>query len=103
GFDSPVLIGFQTWRGSGFSEWNDMVIHQVLIVAGRPGIEFAFRNFLAVAAWYRHSIPMGSKIYQIKEFSTDGKKLSRCFIVLGLEDEQKWAVLVHDAALFSPR
>jgi hypothetical protein len=26
GFDSPVLMGLQTWRRSGFPEWNNMVI-----------------------------------------------------------------------------
>jgi hypothetical protein len=26
--------------------------------------------------------------------------LPRCYIVLGLENDQKWAVFLHDAAVF---
>ena len=103
GFERPVLNGSQTRRRSGFTQWNDMIIDQVLIVAGRMRIKFAFRHLLAVAAGHRYPIPMGTKIYHIKELGADGKEFSRCFIVLGLEDDQKWTVCFHDAARFSPR
>ena len=63
GFERSVVRGFQTGRRSGFSKWNDMIIDQVLIVAGRMGVEFAFRNFLSVAPGHRHLIPMGAKTY----------------------------------------
>ena len=62
GFERPVLIGSQTWRRSGFPEWNDMEINQILIVAGRMVIKFAFRDFLSGASWHRYLIPMGAKI-----------------------------------------
>ena len=61
GFERSIVRGFQTGWWSGFSQWNDMIIDQVLIVAGCMGVEFAFRNFLSVAAGYRHLIPMGAK------------------------------------------
>src|SRR5271165_5203807 len=103
GFERPVLKGSQTRRRRAFAEWNDVIIDQVLIVAGCVGIEFAFRHLLAVAAGHRYPIPMGTKIYHIKECSADGKEFSRCFIVLGLEDDQKWTVFFRDAARLSPR
>jgi hypothetical protein len=103
GFKRPVLKGSQTRRRRSFAEWNDVIIDQVLIVAGRMRIEFAFRHLLAVAAGHRYPIPMGTKIYHVKESGADGKEFSRCFIVLGLEDDQKWSVCFHDAARFSPR
>src|SRR5271170_570965 len=66
-------------------------------------IEFAFRHLLPVAAGNRYPIPMGTKIDHIKESGADGKECSRCFIVLGLEDDQKRTVFPQDAARFSPR
>src|SRR5271166_810872 len=103
GFERPVLKGSQTRRRRAFTKWNDVIIDQVLIVAGRVGIEFAFRHLLAVAARHRYPIPMGTKIYHIKESGADGEEFSRCFIVLGLEDDQKWTVCFHDTARLSPR
>src|SRR5271166_2683981 len=103
GFERPVLKGSQARRRRAFAEWNDVIIDQVVIVAGRVGIEFAFRHLLAVTAGHRYPIPMGTKIYHIKESGADGKEFSRCFIVLGLEDDQKWTVCFHDAARFSTR
>src|SRR5208337_5615084 len=44
GFERPVLNGSQTRRRRAFAEWNDVIIDQVLIVAGRMRIEFAFRH-----------------------------------------------------------
>ena len=62
GLERPVLIGSQTRRSRGFTDWNDMIINQVLIVPGRMVIEFAFRHLLPVAARHRDFIPMGAKI-----------------------------------------
>src|ERR1700730_2698562 len=101
GFERPVLIGSQTGRRRGFTKRNDVIIDQVLIVAGRVVIEFAFRHLLPVAAWHRDSIPMGAKIYYIKKSGTDWKVLPSCFIVFGLENDQKRTIFVQDAALFS--
>src|SRR5271166_5426107 len=42
GFERPVLKGSQTRRRRSFAEWNDVIIDQILVVAGRVGIEFAF-------------------------------------------------------------
>jgi hypothetical protein len=39
----------------------------------------------------------------IEECSPDRKELSGGHIVLGLEDDQKWAIFAQDAALISPR
>src|ERR1700730_4401863 len=103
GFERPVLIGSQTGRRRGFTQWNDVIIDQVLIVAGRLVIEFAFRHLLPVAAWHRYFIPMGAEIDYIKKSGTDWKELPRCFIVFRLENDQKRTVLVQDAALFGPR
>jgi hypothetical protein len=47
GFKSPVLISSQTRRSRGLTDWNDVIIDQVLIVAGRMVIEFAFRRSFA--------------------------------------------------------
>jgi hypothetical protein len=44
-----------------------MIIDQVLIVAGRVVIEFAFRYLLPVAAWHRDFIPVSAKIDYITE------------------------------------
>jgi len=77
-----------------------MIIDQVLVVAGRMIIEFSFRHLLPVCAWYRYSVPMGSKIDDIEESGADGKEFSRCHVVLGLENDQKRTVFVHDATRF---
>jgi hypothetical protein len=47
GFERPVLIGSQTRRRSGFTEWNDVIVDQVLIVAGRMVI-YLFEWVLAL-------------------------------------------------------
>ena len=80
-----------------------MIIDQVLVVAGRVIIEFPFRHLLAVCAWHRYSVPMGSKIDDVEEPCAHGKELARCHVVLGLENDQKRAVFVDDAARFGPR
>src|ERR1700730_14200427 len=94
GFERPVLIGSQTGRRRGFTEWNDVIIDQVLIVAGRMVIEFAFRHLLSVVAWHGEFIAMGTKIDYIKESGTHGKELPRCLIVFGLENDQKRTVFI---------
>jgi hypothetical protein len=43
---------------------------------------------------------MGSKIDDIEESGADGKEFSRCHVVLGLENDQKRTVFVHDATRF---
>src|SRR5260370_27143919 len=77
-FERPVLSGSQTRRRRGFTEGNDVIVDQVLIVAGRMVIEFAFIHLLPVAAWHRYPIPMGTKIYHIKKSGADGREFSRC-------------------------
>src|ERR1700730_4468588 len=103
GFERPVFIGLQTRRRRGLPEGDNVIVDQVLIVAGRAVIEFAFRHLLPVAAWDRDSIPVRAKIDYIKESRTDWKVLPSCFIVFGLENDQKRTVFIHCAALFNPR
>src|SRR6516162_2554850 len=80
-----------------------MIIDQVLVVAGRMVVEFPFRHLLPVCAWHRYSVPMGSKIDDVEESCANGKELSRCHVVLGLENDQKRAVFADDATRFGPR
>ena len=46
---------------------------------------------------------MRSKVDDVEESGADGKEFSRRHIVLGLENDQKRTVFVHDAARFGPR
>ena len=62
GFERPIVRGFQTGRRSRLSQWNDVIIDQVFVVAGRLGIELAFRQLLSTAAGDGHLIPMETKI-----------------------------------------
>ena len=62
GFERPIVRGFQTGRRSRLSQRNDVKIDQVLVVAGRLGIELPFRLFLSTAAGNGHLIPMETKI-----------------------------------------
>src|SRR6516162_888812 len=80
-----------------------MIIDQVLVVAGRMVVEFPFRYLLPVCAWHRYYVPMGSKIDDVEESCAHGKELSRCHVVLGLENDQKRAVFVDDATRFGSR
>src|SRR5205823_12378393 len=66
-FEGSVLSRSQSrWR-PGFSKRNDVVIDEVLVVAGRVGIKFVFRNLLAVVPGHRHLLPMEVKVGCVDE------------------------------------
>ena len=66
GFERPVSVGFQARGKCRFASWKDVEVDQMLIVARRAVIKFAFRNFLSLTAWYRDSIPVSAKIDDVK-------------------------------------
>ena len=49
-------------------------------------VKLAFRYFLAVAAWYRDSIPVSTQIDYIKQSGAGRKEFSGCYIVLRTEE-----------------
>src|SRR5277367_1614052 len=62
GFERSIVCGFQTRRRSRGSQWNDVIIDQVFVVARRLGVELSFRQSSAVVAGHGHLIPMETKI-----------------------------------------
>src|SRR5215510_541838 len=77
-----------------------MKIYQILLVAGRVGLELSLRDFLPVASRNRHAVPVVMKIYGVGESLADGEKCSRRLIVLRLQNDQERTVFVYHGALF---
>src|SRR5437764_307392 len=79
-----------------------MKIYQILIVAGRVGLEFSLRYFLSVAAGHWNPVPVVMKIYSVGQTLPYWKKFPRCLIVLRLQNDEKGTVLVRHSTLFGP-
>src|SRR4029077_8401568 len=79
-----------------------MKIYQILIVAGRVGLELSLRYFFSVAARHRNPVPVVMKIYGVGETLAYWKKFPGCLIVLRLQNDEKGTVLAHHSTLFSP-
>ena len=62
GLERSIVSGFQAGRRSCLSQWNDMIIDQVFVVARRLGIEPPFRQLLSAAARDGHLIPVETEI-----------------------------------------
>ena len=103
GFEGPIVRGFQTGRRSRCSQWNDMIIDQVFVVARRLGIELSFRQLLSTVTWDGHLIPMETKIDYIKESRADRKVGPRRMIILRLENDQKRTIFRNGCPLFGAR
>src|SRR6266480_2081037 len=101
GFEGPVLSRSQTRRRAAFSKWNDLIIDEVFIVAGRMGIKFVFRDLFAVVPRYRHLLPMEVKVGHIDKSGPDRKDLSSCGIVLRLQKDHGRAVFAHGGRFFA--
>src|SRR5438874_4476165 len=94
-FEGSVLSRSQSrWR-PGFSKRNDVVIDEVLVVAGRVGIKFGFRNLLAVVPGHRHLLPMEVKVGCVDESLPDGKDLSSRRIILRLQKRHGRTVFAY--------
>src|ERR1700756_533811 len=78
-----------------------MKIHQILIVAGRVGLELSLRYFLSVAAGHWNLVPVIMKIHSVGETLAYWKKFARRLIVLRLQNDEKGTVLAHYSTFFS--
>ena len=79
-----------------------MKIYQILVVAGRVGLELSLRYFLSVAAGHWNRVPVVMKIYSVGETLAYWKKFPGCLIVLLLQNDEKGTVLLHHSTLFGP-
>src|SRR5436305_15287245 len=79
-----------------------MKIYQILVVAGRVGLELYLRYFLSVAAGHWNLVPVVMKIHSVGETLAYWKKFARRLIVLHLQDDEKGTVLVRHSTLFDP-
>src|SRR6266513_1858915 len=77
-----------------------MKIYQIVIVAGRVGLEFSLRYFLSVAAGHWNLVPVVMKIHSVGETLADWKKFARRLIVLRLQNDEKGTVLVRHSPFF---
>src|SRR5205823_12208294 len=100
GFECPVLSRSQTRGRAAFSKRNNLVLDEVLIVAGRMGIKFVFRDLFAVVPGHRPLLPMELKPAPTDTSGPFGKDLSSCGIVLRLQKDYGWAAFAHGSSSF---
>jgi hypothetical protein len=82
--NARLSADFQAGRRNRLSQWNNVKIDQVFVVAGRLGIELTFRQLLSAATGYGHLIPMETTIDCIVKSRADGKVLALRVIIFAL-------------------
>src|SRR6266581_3920532 len=101
GFEGSVLSRSQTRRRTAFSKRDHVIVNKVFVVAGRVGIKFVLRDFFAWVTGHRHLLPMEVKTGRIDESLPEGKDLSSCRIVLGLQKDHGGTVFAYSRGVFA--
>src|SRR5207247_4418710 len=95
GFEGPGLSRPETLRRAALSKWDDVIIDEVFVIAGRMGIKFVFRDFFAGMPGHRYLLPMEVKVGCIDKSGPDGKDLSSRRIVLRSQRDDASTVFAY--------
>src|SRR5437867_4562500 len=95
GFEGPVLSRPEILRRAALSKWDDVIIDEVFVIAGRIVIKFVFRDFFAGMPGHRYLLPMEVKVGCIYKSGPDGKDLSSRRIVLRLQKDHGRTVFAY--------
>src|SRR5438874_13791024 len=101
GFEGPVLSRPETLRRPALSKWDDVIIDEVFVIAGRMGIKFVFRDFFAGMPGHRYLLPMEVQVGCIDKSGPDGKDLSSRRIVLRLQKDHGTTLLASGRRLLA--